>query len=51
VRLVEAGLPTKVINHLLDKGLSRVEVFDIIIPCALGKHRKEPPSAAFEGRI
>src|SRR5437762_8726438 len=40
VRLVEAGLPTKVINHLLDKGLSRVEVFDIIIPLRTWKHRK-----------
>jgi putative toxin-antitoxin system antitoxin component (TIGR02293 family) len=40
VRLVEAGLPTKVINHLLGKGLSRVEVFDIIIPLRTWKHRK-----------
>src|SRR5213080_161771 len=44
VRLVEAGLPTKVINHLLDKGLSRVEVFDIIIPLRTWKHRKSPIS-------
>ncbi len=40
VHLVEAGLPTKVINHLLGKGLTRAEVFDIIIPLRTWKHRK-----------
>jgi putative toxin-antitoxin system antitoxin component (TIGR02293 family) len=40
VRLVEGGLPTKVINHLLSKGLTRNEVFDIIIPLRTWKHRK-----------
>jgi putative toxin-antitoxin system antitoxin component (TIGR02293 family) len=40
VRLVENGLPTRVINHLLDRGLSRGEVFDIIIPLRTWKHRK-----------
>jgi putative toxin-antitoxin system antitoxin component (TIGR02293 family) len=40
VRLVESGLPTKVINHLLSKGLTRAEVFDIIIPLRTWKHRK-----------
>ena len=40
VRLVEEGLPTRVINHLLGKGLTRNEVFDIIIPLRTWKHRK-----------
>jgi putative toxin-antitoxin system antitoxin component (TIGR02293 family) len=40
VHLVEGGLPTKVINHLLGKGLTRDEVFDIIIPLRTWKHRK-----------
>src|SRR6266699_1614543 len=41
VRLVEAGLPTKVINHRLDKGLSRVEVVDIFSPLRR-QNLKEP---------
>jgi putative toxin-antitoxin system antitoxin component (TIGR02293 family) len=40
VRLVENGLPTKVINHLIERGLTRGEVFDIIIPLRTWKHRK-----------
>ena len=40
VRLVESGLPTRVINHLIDRGLTRNEVFDVIIPLRTWKHRK-----------
>ncbi len=40
VRLVENGLPTKVISHLIDRGLTRSEVFDTIIPLRTWKHRK-----------
>jgi len=40
VRLVENGLPTRVINHLIERGLTRNEVFDIIIPLRTWKHRK-----------
>ena len=40
VRLIEGGLPTRVINHLIDRGLTRNEVFDIIIPLRTWKHRK-----------
>jgi putative toxin-antitoxin system antitoxin component (TIGR02293 family) len=40
VHLVEGGLPTEVINHLLARGLTRDEVFDIIIPLRTWKHRK-----------
>ncbi len=40
VRLVEEGLPTKVINHLMDRGLTRNEIFAIIIPLRTWKHRK-----------
>jgi putative toxin-antitoxin system antitoxin component (TIGR02293 family) len=40
VRLVENGLPTTVINHLIERGLTRAEVFDIIIPLRTWKHRK-----------
>jgi putative toxin-antitoxin system antitoxin component (TIGR02293 family) len=40
VRLVEGGLPTKVIHNLLSKGLTRDEVFDVIIPLRTWKHRK-----------
>ena len=32
VRLVERGLPFKVINNLIAWGLTRDEVFDTIIP-------------------
>jgi putative toxin-antitoxin system antitoxin component (TIGR02293 family) len=40
VDLVEGGLPTKVVNHLIERGLTRKEVFDIIIPLRTWKHRK-----------
>jgi len=40
VRLVENGLPTKVINHLIERGLTRREVFGTIIPLRTWKHRK-----------
>ncbi len=40
VHLVEGGLPIKVINHLIERGLSRNEVFDVIIPLRTWKHRK-----------
>src|SRR5262245_21404751 len=38
--LVDEGLPAKVISHLIDRGLTRNEVFDIIIPLRTWKHRK-----------
>lgn len=40
IRLIEDGLPTAVINHLIDRGLTRKEVFDTIIPLRTWKHRK-----------
>jgi putative toxin-antitoxin system antitoxin component (TIGR02293 family) len=40
MRLVEGGLPTRVINHLIERGLTRREVFDIIIPLRTLKHRR-----------
>jgi putative toxin-antitoxin system antitoxin component (TIGR02293 family) len=40
VRLVQRGLPTSVVNHLLQRGLTRNEVFDIVIPLRTWKHRK-----------
>jgi putative toxin-antitoxin system antitoxin component (TIGR02293 family) len=40
VRLVEAGLPTKVVARLIQRGLSRDEVFSIIINPRTLKHRK-----------
>jgi len=40
VHLVEGGLPTEVINHLLARGLTRDEVFNIIIPLRTWKHRR-----------
>ncbi len=40
VHLVEEGLPTRVINHLIERGLARNEVFDVIIPLRTWKHRK-----------
>jgi putative toxin-antitoxin system antitoxin component (TIGR02293 family) len=54
VRLVEGGLPTRVINRLLDRGLTRNEVFDIIIPLRTWKHRKsrrEPLSKEESERV
>src|SRR6266566_8097332 len=40
VHLVEAGLPLKVINHLVGRGLSKDEVFSIIVNPRTLKHRK-----------
>jgi putative toxin-antitoxin system antitoxin component (TIGR02293 family) len=40
VQLVEGGLPTRVVNHLIERGLTRNEVFDVIIPLRTWKHRK-----------
>lgn len=40
VRLVEAGLPTKVVARLIERGLSRDEVFRIVINLRTWKHRK-----------
>jgi len=40
MRLVEDGLPSQVINHLIQRGLTRTEVFEIIIPLRTWKHRK-----------
>jgi putative toxin-antitoxin system antitoxin component (TIGR02293 family) len=40
VRLVESGLPLSVVNRLLERGLSKKEVFDVIIPARTLKHRK-----------
>ncbi len=40
VRLVEGGLPLRVISRLLERGLTRNEVFHIIIPLRTWKHRK-----------
>jgi putative toxin-antitoxin system antitoxin component (TIGR02293 family) len=40
VHLIEGGLPTKVINHLIERGLTRKEVFEVIIPLRTWKHRK-----------
>ncbi len=40
VRLVEGGLPLRVISRLLERGLTRNEVFRIIIPLRTWKHRK-----------
>lgn len=40
MRLVEGGLPTWVISHLVERGLTRREVFDTIIPLRTWKHRR-----------
>ena len=40
LRMVENGLPTRVINHLIERGLTRNEVFGTIIPLRTWKHRK-----------
>ena len=47
-------MPTRVINRLIDRGLSRNEVFDIIIPLRTWKHRKsrrEPLSREESERV
>lgn len=40
VDLVEAGLPLQVINRLIERGLSKDEVFSVIINPRTLKHRK-----------
>ncbi|MGB9105898.1 MAG: antitoxin Xre/MbcA/ParS toxin-binding domain-containing protein [Terriglobales bacterium] len=40
VRLVESGLPLTVLNRLMQRGLSKAELFDVIIPARTLKHRK-----------
>jgi putative toxin-antitoxin system antitoxin component (TIGR02293 family) len=40
LHLVERGLSAKVVNHFIDRGLTRNEVFDGIIPLRTWKHRK-----------
>lgn len=38
--MVEAGLPNGVVQRFLDKGLSRNEVFELILPLRTYKHRR-----------
>ncbi len=40
VDLVETGLPLSVLNRLLERGLSKTELFDVVIPARTLKHRK-----------
>jgi putative toxin-antitoxin system antitoxin component (TIGR02293 family) len=40
VRLVEAGLPTAIVNRLMERGLSKDEVFHIVVNPRTLKHRK-----------
>ncbi len=40
VDLVETGLPLSVLNRLMQRGLSKAELFDVIIPARTLKHRK-----------
>jgi len=40
VRLVESGLPTKVVNRLVQRGLTRDEVFRLIVNPRTLKHRR-----------
>jgi putative toxin-antitoxin system antitoxin component (TIGR02293 family) len=40
IRLVENGLPLKAIAHLIERGLSRDEIFSIIINPRTLKHRR-----------
>jgi putative toxin-antitoxin system antitoxin component (TIGR02293 family) len=40
LRMVEAGLPIKVINRLIQRGLTRDEVFQIVINPRTLKHRR-----------
>lgn len=37
---VEAGLPNSVVQRFLDRGLSRAEVFELVLPLRTWKHRK-----------
>lgn len=38
--LIEQGLPVTVIDHLLERGLARDKVFELIIPLRTLKHRR-----------
>jgi putative toxin-antitoxin system antitoxin component (TIGR02293 family) len=40
VRLVESGLPLNVVNRLVQRGLTKKEVFEVVIPARTLKHRK-----------
>jgi putative toxin-antitoxin system antitoxin component (TIGR02293 family) len=40
VDLVESGLPLSVLNRLMQRGLSKGELFEVIIPARTLKHRK-----------
>lgn len=40
VRLVESGLPVSVLARLQERGLSKAELFDVVIPARTLKHRK-----------
>lgn len=40
VRLVETGLPTKTIQHFLARGLSKDEVYGVIVNLRTLKHRR-----------
>ncbi len=37
---IEQGLPFRILDRLLDRGLTRAELFDVIIPARTLKHRK-----------
>jgi len=45
VRLVEAGLPTDVVERFLHRGLTRAEVFSLVLPLRTWKHRKSRKEA------
>lgn len=40
IRLIETGLPVKVVSRLIQRGLSKEEVFSVIINPRTLKHRK-----------
>lgn len=40
MRLVESGLPLSVLSRLQERGLSKAEVFNVVIPARTLKHRK-----------
>jgi putative toxin-antitoxin system antitoxin component (TIGR02293 family) len=45
VRMVESGLPLAVLDRLLERGLSKQEVFHVVIPARTLKHRKSKRQA------
>lgn len=47
--LVEAGLPNSVVQRFLDQGLTRAEVFDVILPLRTWKHRRSRRQALTPG--